>query len=108
MSNQSNYNIILLKLCHMRWSAGYGGTSLHHIDNETLVYGSGNQITLMKTNGIIKQSLQSEGSGVGPIAVCPKAKFFAYAECTIQPKIFILSYPSCKIEAILEGTLYFS
>ncbi len=57
----------------------------------------------MKSNGKVIRSIQSEGSGVGPVAVCPKANLFAYAECTIQPRIFILSYPTCKVEAVLEG-----
>ena len=57
----------------------------------------------MKADGRIAQSIQSEGSGVGPIAVCPKAKLVAYAECTIQPKIFVLSYPGCQVVTVLEG-----
>ena len=57
----------------------------------------------MKADGRISQSIQSEGSGVGPIAVCPKAKLIAYAECTIQPKIFVLNYPGCQVVTVLEG-----
>jgi len=68
-----------------------------------MVYGSGNLLTFVRSNGTVLKSLQGEGSGVGPIAVCHKAKLIAYAECTIEPRIFILSYPSCKTEAILEG-----
>ena len=82
---------------------GYDGNQLHYIDDETLLYGAGNILTFLKTDGTIVRSLQSEGSGIGPIAVCPKANLIAYAECTMQPKIFILSYPSCKVEAVLEG-----
>lgn len=76
---------------------------MHHIDDNTIVYGSGNLVTFMRPDGTVIRSVKSEGSGVGPIAVCPKAKLIAYAECTIQPKIFILSYPACYVEAVLEG-----
>lgn len=59
----------------------------------------------MKDDGKLVCSLQSEGRGLGPLAVCSKASLVAYAEATLNPKIFVLSFPSCKLESTLEGML---
>jgi len=45
----------------------------------------------------------SEGRGVGPIAVCPKMGLVAYAESTLQPKLFMLKYPDCSLVNTLRG-----
>ena len=60
-------------LCNSyRWSLGYRGGALHFVDNTTLVYGCGNILTFVSHSGKHVRSLSSEGSGVGPIAVCPR------------------------------------
>ncbi len=49
--------------------------------------------------------MPSEGRGVGPIAVCPQAGLLAYAELTLQPRIFVFKYPACNLEETLSGEL---
>ena len=76
---------------------------MHFINNTTLVYGCGNTLTFMLSDGTHVRSLPSEGRGVGPIAVCPKMGLVAYAESTLQPKLFMLKYPDCSLVNTLRG-----
>jgi len=57
----------------------------------------------MLSDGTHVRSLPSEGRGVGPIAVCPKMGLVAYAESTLQPKLFMLKYPDCSLVNTLRG-----
>ena len=40
---------------------------------------------------------------MGCLAVSQKAGLIAYCETTLDPKIFILNYPSCVVQVVLEG-----
>ena len=86
-----------------RWSVGYDGSAIHFINNSTLVYGSGNGLCMVDQGGKHVQSLPSHGSGVGPIATAPQAGTIVYAESTLNPRIFAVAYPSCKVIATLKG-----
>ena len=91
-----------------RWAVGYKGLKLQYIDNSTLVYSCGNTLSFVEDTGKHVCSIQSEGQGVGPLEVCSKAGLVAYAEVTLNPNIFILSYPLCQLESTLEGILFAS
>ena len=86
-----------------RWSLGYKGSQLHFINNTTLVFGCGNALTFIRSDGTHICSLPSEGRGVGVIAVCPKMGLITYAESTLNPKIFMLKYPDGSLIKTLEG-----
>lgn len=86
-----------------RWSLGYKGSQLHFINNTTLVFGCGNALTFIHSDGTHICSLPSKGRGVGAIAVCPKMGLVAYAESTLNPKIFMLKYPDGSLIKTLEG-----
>jgi hypothetical protein len=60
-------------------------------------------LTFVQCDGKHIHSCVSEGKGVGSLTVCQKAGLLAYCETTLNPKIFILSYPSCEIQVALEG-----
>lgn len=82
---------------------GYGGSPLHYVDNNTLVYSTGNALTFVDSNGIHVRSVLSEGKGIGPVAVCPQTNFIAYAEASLEPLIFLLRYPQCSLALSLKG-----
>ena len=67
------------------------------------MYGCGNTLTFIRSDGKHIHSCVSEGKGVGCLMVCQKAGLIAYSETTLEPKIFILSYPSCEVQIALEG-----
>ena len=67
------------------------------------MYSCGNTLTFIQSDGKHIRSCVSEGKGVGSLAVCQKAGLIAYCETTLEPKIFILSYPSCGVQIVLEG-----
>ena len=85
------------------WCVGYKGTDLQFVTEEILVYACGNSLTFVRHSGSHVRSIQSEGSGVGVIAVCQKNLYVAYAEKTIAPKIFIIDYPMCLKKSTIEG-----
>ena len=72
-------------------------------DDHTLVYGSGNTLTFISRDGSHVRSAPSLGKGVGCISVCVHAGLLAYSEVTLNPKIFILSYPDLQLVSTLEG-----
>lgn len=86
-----------------RWSVGYDGSPIHFIDNSTLVHGSGNGLCLIHHSGRHVKSLPSHGNGVGPIATAPQAGTIVYAESTLNPKVFVISYPTYQLIATLKG-----
>ena len=57
----------------------------------------------MQSDGKHLCSFVSEGQGVGILAVAPKSGFIAYCETTLEPKIYILGYPSRKVHSVLKG-----
>lgn len=73
-----------------------------------LVYGCGNTLSFIKNDGRLFKSLQSEGDGVGVLTVCHKLGLVAYAEAVLEPKIFIINFPSCTVECIIEGVAVYS
>lgn len=87
-----------------RWSAGYDGSQIHFVSNTTLLHANGNALRFIDTSGRHVKSLPSQGRGVGPIATAPQAGIIVYAESTLHPRLFVLSYPSCQLEATLEGS----
>lgn len=89
-----------------RWSLGYDGSPIHFVDNSTLLYSGGNGLTLVHHGGKHVRSLPSHGRGVGPIATAPKANLIVYAESTLQPKIFAISYPKYELTTTLKGIIY--
>ena len=95
-----------MKCAHVfscRWFLGYDGSPIHFVDNSTLLYSSGNGLTLVHHSGKHVRSLPSHGRGVGPIATAPKANTIVYAESTLRPKIFAISYPICELTATFNG-----
>lgn len=86
-----------------RWSLGYKGSQLHFVNNSTLVFGCGNALTFIHSDGTHIRSLPSEGRGVGTIAVCPKIGLIAYTESTLNPQIFMLKYPDGSLINTLKG-----
>ena len=76
---------------------------MHFIDDNVLVYSCGNTLTFVQCDGKHIHSSVSEGKGVGSLTVFQKAGLLAYCETTLDPKIFILSYPSCAVQIALEG-----
>ena len=90
-------------LHRFRWSAGFQGTSLAFADDHTLVYGSGNTLTFISRDGSHVRSAPSLGKGIGRISVCVQAGLMAYSEVTLDPKIFVLSYPDLRLVSTLEG-----
>ena len=101
---KQTYTCFMLALSPCRWSVGYDGSPIHFIDNSTLVYGSGNGLCLVNRSGKHVKSLPSHGSGVGPVATAPQASTIMYAESTLNPKVFAVSYPSCELIATFRGT----
>ena len=85
------------------WCIGYNSSSLYFIDDNTMVYSSGNSLTFLRTTGEIVCSTPSHGSGVGPIAVSKEAQMLAYSESTLRPRIFLTKYPGNSIECTLKG-----
>lgn len=73
------------------------------MDDHTLVYGSGNTLTFIRRDGSHVRSAPSLGKGVGCISVCAHAGMLAYSEVTLDPKIFLLSYPDLRLVSTLEG-----
>ena len=70
------------------------------------MYSTGNALTFVDSNGAHLQSVSSEGKGIGPLAVCPQAKLIAYAEASLEPLIFIISYPECALTLSLKGSFH--
>ena len=87
------------------WSIGYNGSQLHYVTEDTLVCGCGNTLSFFKDSGKHVRSLQSEGRGVGVLTTYHETQAVAYAEETLQPRIFIIGYPSCSLRFTLEGTV---
>ena len=87
-----------------RWSFGYNASQLHFADNDTITYCCGNTLTFVQSTGKHFRSCVGEGKGVGALAVAQTPGLIAYCENTLEPKIFILNYPSCTVQVILEGT----
>ena len=100
MFMQNQYNKVITFL---RWSFGYCGSPLHFVDDNVLVYSCGNTLTFVGSDGKHIYSCVSEGTGAGCLTVCQKAGLLAYCETILEPKIFILSYPSCGVQVVLEG-----
>ena len=67
------------------------------------MYSSGNGLCFMNRSGKHVKSIPSYGSGVGPIATAPQVSIVVYAESTLNPKIFAVSYPSCELIATFKG-----
>lgn len=82
---------------------GYDGSPLHFIDNSTLVYGTGNGLCFADRSGRHVKSVPSHGSGVGPITTAPQASTIVYAESTLNPIVFAISYPTSRLTATLRG-----
>lgn len=67
------------------------------------MYASGNGLCLTHCSGRHVKSLPSHGSGVGPVATAPQASTIVYAESTLNPKVFAISYPGCQLIATFKG-----
>lgn len=67
------------------------------------MYSCGNTLTFVQSDGKHIHSCVSEGKGVGSLTVCQKARLLAYSETTLEPKIFVVGYPSCGVQIALEG-----
>ena len=76
---------------------------MHYVNEDTLVYSTGNALTFIGSDGAHRKSVPSLGKGVGPLAVCPQAKSIAYAEASLEPLIFIINYPQCELFLSLKG-----
>lgn len=65
--------------------------------------GAGNVFNVVRNNGEHCYSKISLGVGVGPVVCCAANSVIAYSESTLQPKIFVLKYPSFDVISTLEG-----
>jgi len=73
------------------------------VTDTILVYGCGNTLTFVKTNGEHYRSIPSAGRGVAFLTTCHKTQMVAYAEATLKPRIFGVEYPGLQIKFTLEG-----
>ena len=64
-------------------------------------------LNVIRSTGEHQCSVASLGVGVGPVVCCAVGNLIAYAESTLQPRIFIIKYPSFELVSTLEGLLYF-
>jgi hypothetical protein len=87
----------------LKWANGYQGNPFYFVDNDTLVYSSGSILNFIYTSGTHLMSLPSHGKGIGPIAVSPEASLIAYSEASLEPLIYVLTYPKCSIKHTLKG-----
>ena len=87
----------------LQWCAGYAGSPLSFVSSDALVYGHGNALSVVSRSAAHVRSVSSAGSGVGAVAACPGR--LAYAETTVKPRIFVLSYPQLDVECVLQGRL---
>ena len=97
-------NLIRHVLLHTyRWSQGYKGDALLHIDAVTVCYACGNTVKFLNTSTLAEQVFQSPGNGVSQIAVSTAHSLFAVAESGLHPKVFVCQYPSMEVAAVLKG-----
>ena len=90
------------------WAQGHPEKWINFISTDTLVYGGpGNTLNVIRSNGEHQCSVASLGVGVGPVVCCAISNLIAYAESTLQPRIFIIKYPSFELFSTLEGLLLY-
>lgn len=86
-----------------RWSQGYKGDTLLHIDAATVCYACGNTVKFLDTTSLVERVFQSPGNGISQLAVSAAHSVFAVAEMGLHPKVFVCQYPSMEILAELSG-----
>lgn len=81
---------------------GYNGSKAQYIDKNTVVYACGNNINFMKEDG---QSIvfSSPGEGIAALDVHQLNKLFAFAEMSLNPRVFVFKYPDMEKVAELPG-----
>lgn len=78
--------------------------NLHVLDNNTIMFISGNLIHFKKLDTEQLTYLRSSsGLGIGALAVHPSRNFIAVAENGNQPNINIFSYPELELKYVLRG-----
>ncbi len=86
-------------------SFGYGGTSLHYVENDVIAYTYGNAIKFYKISNGTSKTIVCTGKGITVFATNKKTNRYAYSERGYHPKIHIFSYPDHKKILTLEGNL---
>lgn len=85
-----------------RWVKGYNGCKARYIDKTTVVFSCGNNINFMKEGGK-SDVFTSPGEGVVGLDVHPLNKLFAFAELSLNPRIFVYKYPDMEEVSVLAG-----
>lgn len=90
------------KCSYFSWVKGYNGSKVQYIDKSTIVYACGNNINFLKEDG---QStvFTSPGEGVCALGVHQLNKLFAFAEMSLNPRVFVFKYPDMEQVAELAG-----
>ena len=86
-----------------RWAQGYDGAKLDYITRDVLCYKCANNIKFISEDGH-ETVFSALGDSMGPIAVHKVNKVFAYGEVGLEPKIYVLQYPSFRIVTEFTGT----
>lgn len=81
---------------------GYNGAPARYIDRSTIAYTCGNNVNFMKEDGT-STVFTSPGEGIAALDVHPIDKMFAFAELSLNPKVFVYKYPTMELVSQLEG-----
>jgi len=102
------WKCVNIRFLYYSWAQGHPGKWINFISTDTLVYGGpGNTLNVIKSNGEHQCSVASLGVGVGPVVCCAVGNLIAYAESTLQPRIFIVKYPTFELVSTMEGLLLY-
>lgn len=64
-------------------------------------------LNVVRNTGEHQCSVASRGVGVGPLVCSAVGNLIAYAEDALQPRIFIIKYPSFELVSTLEGNIFY-
>ena len=83
------------------WIQGFQGSKVEYITRDTVCFKCGNFVRFLGDDG--HGSVFSPGEGVSCIAAHSINKVFAVAEQTLNPRIYVMAYPSFRQVAELKG-----
>ncbi|XP_078310806.1 cilia- and flagella-associated protein 43-like isoform X4 [Crassostrea virginica] len=85
----------------LSWAQGYNGGRIGYIDKDVICYQAGSNVKFIAEDGA-ETVFNFKGNGVGPMAVHPTNKCFAFAEQCLNPKITVYVYPTFREAAVLQ------
>ncbi|CAH1784594.1 unnamed protein product [Owenia fusiformis] len=83
------------------WAQGYNGSNTQYISRDTVCFACGNNVKFVSEEGQ-ESFFPSPGEGVGPLAVHAINKVFAFSELCLNPRIFVVDFPSFKVHCELK------